>query len=90
MIASTTANTLARLAACERNLTACTVTSLSGSWAAAPRYIDLARQMLEAAEVSAVLAGPTLPSADAVKDSPDRTGSPAPPSCHSGLGGNRR
>jgi hypothetical protein len=73
MIAATVACTLARLAACERDLMACTATSLSGSWAAALRYIDLARQMLEAAEVSAIGAGPGLLSGSATLDSPNRT-----------------
>jgi hypothetical protein len=57
MIASTVAHTLTRLAFCERELRACKPISPDGCWAAALRYIRLARQMLEAAEVSAVRAG---------------------------------
>jgi hypothetical protein len=50
MIASTVAHTLTRLAFCERELRACKPISPDGCWAAALRYIRLARQMLEAAE----------------------------------------
>jgi hypothetical protein len=49
MADSAVACTLARLAACERDLMACKAVSHSGSRAAALRYIGLARQMLEPA-----------------------------------------
>jgi hypothetical protein len=49
MTGSAVACTLARLAACERELMACKAVSHSGSRAAALRYIGLARQMLEPA-----------------------------------------
>jgi hypothetical protein len=85
MIASTVACTLARLAACERDLRACEPISPSGCWAAALRYIRLARQMLEAAEVSTVQTGPDLPGGNVAQASPDRLDLSAQPSCRSGL-----
>ena len=53
MAGSAVACTLARLAACERDLMACKAVSHSGSRAAALRYIGLARQMLEHPEAPA-------------------------------------
>ena len=69
MTACAVARTLARLIACEDDLAACE--AVSGSRAAALRYIGLARRMLEPAAVFAGRAEPGLPHGIIAQDSLD-------------------
>jgi hypothetical protein len=89
MIASVVACAVARLSACERDLMTCEAADLSGSWAAAVRYIGLARRMLEAAEVPAVQSGQSLPTGSVARASLDRTKLSARRACRSSAGGGR-